>query len=258
MNQNNYNFSNQENILEFEMGRDYLKEMECTDKSNEIFFSFPEQSMFNEEFRFEEAQSPRNLDFSEDLFAFESQKSEFESLKCLNVNISKVEEVISNASSSDKTKAKSKTKSDTQLSLAFSNDGDYCKKIDTFSEDECNIESNPKFAEGDMNIFVEKLLNSNAVDYLKDQGIEVDDKTAKLLTVNKRRRKTKAQISQLDAEYKLNPDWTKSFMQTLGERLRISPSSIYKWHWDQKHKHEKPCNIKDRKVRLSSTIYKHE
>ena len=66
---------------------------------------------------------------------------------------------------------------------------------------------------GDLNLFVERLLNSNPVESLKEQGIEVDEKTAKLLSIKKRKRKTKSQIDLLEQEYSANPDWSKSFMK---------------------------------------------
>ena len=256
MNKINYNFSNKENIFEYGLGRDYLKEMAPSPKPNEFSFNFPEQNMFAEPCNFNEMQSPRSFrDFSEDLFAFESQQSEFESLNCLNLNNSPSEEA-SNMDNSDKTKAKSKTKSDTQLSVDFNNEGDFCKNIDTISDRNNEEHVDPEFAKecesGDLNLFVEKLLNSTAVDYLKDQGIEVDDKTAQLLSIKKRKRKTKTQIQLLENEYKENPDWSKSFMQSLGAKLGMSASSIYKWHWDQRHKNDKPLDNKKRKVRLSS------
>mmetsp|Transcript_10909 Transcript_10909/g.9629 ORF Transcript_10909/g.9629 Transcript_10909/m.9629 type:complete len:263 (-) Transcript_10909:68-856(-) len=256
MNKTNYNFSTKENIFEFGMGRDYLNEMEQTSKPTEMFFNFPEQIILADPCNFNELDGAKNFnDYSEDLFAFESQRGDFESLNCFNINNSPYEEA-SNMDNSDKTKAKSKSKSDTH-SLSFSNDYDCCKKIDTLSgKDDCEADLDPEFARdcisGDLNIFVEKLLNSTAVDYLKDQGIEVDDKTAQMLSIKKRKRKTKSQVVLLEAEYKNNQDWTKSFMQVLGEKLGMSASSIYKWHWDQKHKDEKPMVSKDKKIRLSS------
>lgn len=244
----NNNFSSKNNFYEFSIERDYLKDMDCN-KPNEIFFNFPEENAFQDPFKFED-NCPK-MDFSEDLFAFGSQQSDFESLNGFQMNDSPYEEGISSESGSDKTKDKSKT----QPSMASSSYGDSFKKIDNLIEKDCQ-ENCSEYAcetiEGDLNEFVAKLLNSTAVDYLKDQGIEVDDKTAQLLSVKKRKRKTKSQIQFLEAEYKQNPDWTKPYMQSLGEQLGMSASSIYKWHWDQRHKNEKPSEVKAKKVRLSS------
>ncbi len=247
---NNYNSKN--NFYEFSMGGDYLKEMDCN-KSGEIFFNFPEENMFSDPFKFDE-NAPK-MDFTDELFAFGSQQSDFESLNGFKMNDTPYEEGNSSESGSEKTKDKSKTKSETHLSHVDSNEEDSCKKIKTLIEkedEEDNAEVASEAIEGDLNIFVEKLLNSTAVDYLKDQGIEVDDKTAQMLSVKKRKRKTKGQIQLLEAEYKQNPDWTKPFMQALGQKLGMSASSIYKWHWDQRHKNEKPCEEKAKKLRLSS------
>lgn len=248
----NNNFESKENLYEFPMNSGCLEEIDCN-KSGEIFFNFPDDNIFSNPFRFEDEYPKMN--FSDDLFAFGSQQSDFESLNGFKDNNSPYEEAISSESGSDKTKDKSKTKSDAPLSLASSNYGDSCKKIKAFLEKE-NEEKDAEYPhetiEGDLNEVVEKLLNSTAVDYLKDQGIEVDDKTAQMLSTKKRKRKTKGQIQLLEAEYKQNSDWSKSFMQSLGAKLGMSASSIYKWHWDQRHKDDKPVENKAKKLRLSS------
>ena len=136
-----------------------------------------------------------------------------------------------------------------------------CEDIDTISAKECDTKSHLNFvnecANGDLNLFVEKLLNSTGIDNLKEQGIEVDEPTKKLLTVNKRKRKTKKQVEYLQKEYNKNPNWSKEYMQKLADELNMTASSIYKWHWDQKNKkHEKKTtktNKREQKKEKKST-----
>ena len=48
-----------------------------------------------------------------------------------------------------------------------------------------------------------------------------------------KKRKTKEQKIQLEAEFAKNDDWTKEFMNKISGELNLAPSQVYKWHWDQ-------------------------
>lgn len=48
-----------------------------------------------------------------------------------------------------------------------------------------------------------------------------------------KKRKTKEQIKQLEAEFAKNDDWSKDFMNIIAANLKLEPSQVYKWHWDQ-------------------------
>ena len=255
MNKNIYNFT-ENNECDFAFPLAFPKEAECPNKENEITFNFPDQEYYFGNYKYEEESQEKSLfDLCHERFA--SQEFDYESLDGFNFTYSPSDS--SNvAPSSDKTKSEVKrTNSDTQLGLISNDEDKLEQKMDSCTIQECDFECDPEIAHecahGDLNLFFEKLLNATAVDYLKDQGIEVDDKTAQELTIKKRKRKTKSQIQLLDAEYKKNPDWSRQYMQELGAKLGMSLSSIYKWHWDQKHKNEKPVeNKRCKKVRLSS------
>jgi hypothetical protein len=249
----NSNFQTSNNIFEFGFNRDYLKEMDCSFKTNEVVFNFPENNNIFESLKFEEFQSPKAImDVDKDLFAFESEQDEFESLNCFNYEGSPSDS-LNNVSNNQR--AKKVNSSNTHPSLSIINQESYkkietCDKLSIFDED---FSLEKECLDGDLNSFVEKLLNSTAVDYLKDLGIEVDEKTAQLLTLNKRKRKTKNQLKLLEVEYEKTQKWSKSFMKVLGDRLGMTVSSIYKWHWDQRSKTEKPVGANlTKKIRISS------
>ena len=131
--------------------------------------------------------------------------------------------------------------SDTNISVSLNEEQhDDCVTLDQaeFVSEELSPEFEYECKYGDLNAFVDKLLSSNPAAYFKEQGIDVDEETIQKLLVNKRKRKTKAQKQLLESEYKMNPDWSKPFMQTLAGQLNMSAASIYKWHWDQKNKDE--------------------
>lgn len=48
-----------------------------------------------------------------------------------------------------------------------------------------------------------------------------------------KKRKTKEQIRQLEEEFAKTDDWSKEFMNKLSKKLKLEPSQVYKWHWDQ-------------------------
>jgi hypothetical protein len=252
MNKINNNFQTSYNIFEFEYNRDYLKDMDNAFKSNEMIFNFPENNnMICESFKHEYVHTSGFItETKKDLFEFE--QDEFDSMNYFN-NESSPFDSLYNMASTQRPQNKNARSTDPSLSLI---DQESCKKIDTCDktseiDEEFNLEK--ECLDGDLNSYVAKLLNSTAVDYLKEQGVEVDEKTAQLLTIKKRKRKTKAQVKQLEIEYEMNQDWSKCFMEVLGEKLNMCVSTIYKWHWDQISKIEKPIEInRPKTIRLSS------
>jgi hypothetical protein len=242
------------NIFEFDYNRDYLKDMENAFKSNEMIFNFPENNnVIYESFKHEYVHiSGVIMEPKKDLFEFKSEQDEFDSINYFN-NVSSPFDSFYNMASTQRPQKENATNTDPSLSLI---DQESCKKVDTCdktSEIDEEFSLKKECLDGDLNSYVAKLLNSTAVDYLKEQGIEVDEKTAQLLTIKKRKRKTKAQVKQLEIEYEMNQDWSKSFMKALGEKLNMCVSTIYKWHWDQISKIEKPIEInRPKTIRLSS------
>lgn len=199
-----------------------------------------EPCFFNESIRFdEETNSFPFVDYEKHDFAYNFSVSE------ANENsMAKFSPKLSSVSLDTTTITGSKSgckRRTSNLSLNSVSDNACCDELDSMTQRNSDLET-PIPAEclnGDLNLFVEKLLNANPVEELRDQGVQIDDKTVELLTVNKRRRKTKAQIEILEKEYALNQDWDKAFMKVIGKRLGMSESSVYKWHWDQKHKGNK-------------------
>lgn len=257
----NFDFSFNTNF-EFSMGKDYMKEDEETcPKPSQLVFNLSEPCRFSHPFRFDEdCSSPR--EDVEQLHFFSAQQNDLMSLNSFSVNDDGPALSLDHTMSTGNTKTGSKrTFSNTNLTLSLSPEDEMCcEDIESLSEkdEESNEYLAKECPDGDLNLFVQKLLNSTAVDYLKDQGIEVDDKTAKLLTVNKRKRKTKNQVQLLEAEYKDSSDWSKEYMQDLAVKLNMSPASIYKWHWDQKHKKDvKPKSNKKRDQKRVSKVASH-
>lgn len=243
MNNYIYNFSDNFHNFEFGVCGDFNKDFNegCFKASDMLFnfqdpaFGFPTAGKFEEE-------------FENYVFCFEKDKDSIEFNNAKNCkfesinqsNESKVNESIpiSNTMSTGKSKdTQKRTTSGSYLTLSLSQKDEVCyDEIDSVSEKLSKAKSGCESSKEDLNLVVEKLLNATPVDYLKDQGIELDDKTMQLLSVNKRKRKTKNQIELLAAEYSRDSEWTKPFMQQLARKLGMSASSIYKWHWDQKHK----------------------
>lgn len=48
-----------------------------------------------------------------------------------------------------------------------------------------------------------------------------------------KKRKSKEQLKALEAEFVVNDDWSKEFMNELAKKLKLDASQVYKWHWDQ-------------------------
>lgn len=176
---------------------------------------------------------------------FENLMNDNEEVISRRDSIDSIEKAKSPSESSvGKTATKSeftRKSSNSQLNFSFTNEEeisyeDVHQKMNSDETDSFNGEfMTADCANMDLNECVDKILNASPIDYLKDQGITVDEKTIKLLSVNKRKRKTKNQIEQLEKEYVLNPKWSKSFMTTLSQKLNLSFSSVYKWHWDQRN-----------------------
>lgn len=240
----NYNFS-ENYTFEFSYGRDYLKDVdEDCFRTPQIDLSEQEPNAFFS-----------NLKYEDGFANCFSRKEE-------NVFSSDISYELPSFNTLNKTPALSV---DNTMSTGKQKDDDICcDDIDTLSAKECDTESHSNFvnecANGDLNLFVEKLLNATGVDYLEEQGIKVDDSTRKLLTVNKRKRKTKKQVEFLENEYKKNPDWTKEDMQILADQLNMTPAAIYKWHWDQSHKSTtdttKKTNKRDKKSKTKTAASK--
>ena len=265
MNNITHDFSDSYNNFEFGFGRDYLKDLDDTCfKPCDLIFEFNDSNLFTS-FRIEDnIRSPRSFlrEDKQEIAFMQLQDDDFESINSITIHNNAPVLSLDNTMSTGKPNTDSKRAcSDTHLSLSCDQEEDICyDEIDSLSDKDCEAEQSAylknECPDGDLNLFVERLLNSTAVDYLKDQGIEVDDKTFEMLTVNKRKRKTKNQLLFLEAEYNKNPDWNKDFMRALAKELNMSLSSIYKWHWDQKHKSSEEISEEDskkeKKLRLKS------
>lgn len=265
MNNITHDFSDSYHNFEFGFGRDYLKDLDDTCfKPCDMVLEFSDSNLFSS-FRAEDnIVSPRAFlrEDKNEIAFMQVQEEDFESINSITIHQKAPVLSVDSAVSTDKPNTDSKRAcSDTHLSLSSAQEEDICyDEIDSLSEKDSDAEQSAylkaECPDGDLNLFVERLLNSTAVDYLKDQGIEVDDKTYEMLTVNKRKRKTKNQLLFLEAEYLKNPDWNKDFMRALAKELNMSLSSIYKWHWDQKHKNAEEAAEKDskkeKKLRLKS------
>jgi len=62
------------------------------------------------------------------------------------------------------------------------------------------------------------------------------EKSDSLEDEEKRRRKNKEQVQQLQKEYVKNTNWTRAFMKELAKMTGLKASQVYKWNWDQKKK----------------------
>jgi len=63
-----------------------------------------------------------------------------------------------------------------------------------------------------------------------------NEKSLSLEDEEKRRRKNKEQVQQLQKEYVKNTNWTRAFMKELAKMTGLKASQVYKWNWDQKKK----------------------
>ena len=247
---NSFSIDYSENINNFEIGagNSFMNELdENCFKPFDYFFNYQEQPLVCFPQKFEEEHEWKYE------FYFDDNKEENEfmiakmnkliSIESEDSEKSSVSTPISNTMSTQKSKEVKQLSSGNgswiTLSLSQKDEGCY-DDIESDCDKDSDIDSPSRICwesiSGDLNVFVEKLLNATPADYFKDQGIEIDDKTMQLLSVNKRKRKTKNQIELLAAEYQNWKDWDKKFMQALAVKLDMSPSAIYKWHWDQSHK----------------------
>lgn len=261
---NSFSIDYSENFNNFEYGNYFTNDFEgnCFNRFDHLL-SYQDPALMCAQPKFDEAKTGKYE------FFFDNHKQEHEYINAKIDNLESIESEndakssisipISNTMSTGKSKQVKQSSSGNgsclTLSLSQKDEGCY-DDIDNDSDKDSQIDESSKIycesISGDLNIFVEKLLNSTAADYLKDQGIEVDDKTMQMLSINKRKRKTKNQIELLEAEYQRNPDWDKQFMQVLAHKLNMSPAAIYKWHWDQNHKSsefEEVKSLKDKKRR---------
>ena len=54
-----------------------------------------------------------------------------------------------------------------------------------------------------------------------------------------RSRMSYEQIQMLEIEYERNPNWVTRDITNIAQRLQLSRTKIYKWHWDRKKKDER-------------------
>ena len=92
----------------------------------------------------------------------------------------------------------------------------------------------------DMEDFVNKIrgeINNKGVNEVICNALDIKStdefslEPVELIKVKKR--KSKDQIKQLDEEFSKNDDWSKEFMNKIALKLKLEPSQVYKWHWDQ-------------------------
>ena len=62
------------------------------------------------------------------------------------------------------------------------------------------------------------------------------DESASGRDVKRRQRKNKEQLRILENEFLKNPDWSRSFIKSISQRLGLRECQAYKWHWDQRKK----------------------
>ena len=128
---------------------------------------------------------------------------------------------------------------DESMLKSSTSEGVTSEKAVESSVEEHDSFSVPNFEELDLNLEVEKIINSKPIEGLLEDGLDIDDETIARLQSNKRKRKDKTQIKALKESYLVSSDWTKEDMTVLAERLGMSFSQVYKWHWDQKKKDKK-------------------
>lgn len=240
-----YEISEEFHDFDYSYGEAYMNSFGTKLDNNDMIFN--DQCLYfncNNQFNFENEN--KNNAFNDKL-SLDFSWSPRTNQTCINMedNSKSDDSSKQNEDNMDDNKAKSpsRTCSDTNVSLSFIPEDEQNDSIDTYSDKHCdNDEMSPEFEYeckyGDLNIFVDKILSANPAEFLKEQGIKMDEETIQKLSINKRKRKTKKQKELLDTEYKKNSDWSKSFMQKLAKQLGMSLSSIYKWHWDQKHKND--------------------
>lgn len=91
----------------------------------------------------------------------------------------------------------------------------------------------------DLNVLAAKIkeemkvkgINEVICETLEIKSEDIFFESPQLIRVKKR--KTKEQIKELEREFALSDDWSKEFMNELAVTLKLDPSQVYKWHWDQ-------------------------
>jgi hypothetical protein len=81
-------------------------------------------------------------------------------------------------------------------------------------------------------------MNNFIGDMLKSCPCDLMDKSQRIYKATNitRKRKTKAQIRQLEKELKKCPTWDKEDFKRLSTTLGLNRDQVYKWFWDQKKK----------------------
>ena len=51
----------------------------------------------------------------------------------------------------------------------------------------------------------------------------------------------KKQSKILRKQFEINQHWSKEDVRKLSEELKVDPSKVYKWNWNQKYKIQKTC-----------------
>ena len=70
--------------------------------------------------------------------------------------------------------------------------------------------------------------------------------------VKKRSRKSNVQLKVLEVEFFRNPEWSKSDISRISMMTKLSEGQVYKWAWDQKHKHQ---SLIYNKMKGAPTLY---
>ena len=72
------------------------------------------------------------------------------------------------------------------------------------------------------------------IDEADQVGFETKPKRIVTKKVEQRRRKTKAQLTALNAYFNLFSTWEKSNIAEAAKLSGLSNSQVYKWYWEQK------------------------
>ena len=75
------------------------------------------------------------------------------------------------------------------------------------------------------------------ISYSMKRGEDRIEETPKKSDLIRNRRKLrKREISFLQREFEMNPDWDKAYIKKLAEEIGLPYYKVYKWNWDQKKK----------------------
>lgn len=91
-----------------------------------------------------------------------------------------------------------------------------------------------------MDVFLDQIreeINNKGVNEVVCEALEIKNEEETFLEspqiIRIKKRKSKEQIRALEEEFSITQEWTKEFMNSLAEKLKLVPSQVYKWHWDQ-------------------------